>query len=215
MTSISYIVEKIIKENPSLEISLSKNIISFSKLARYMQESTETELGYKVKESAIIMALKRIQERSKKIFSREKSYNALEIGTTSSIGAITIGKSKKFSNIVKKLYEISNLKTGAILNITHSDNQTTIVFSERIARDVEQIIKYENLIARVKDLAQISITFGEEMVKTPGFLVYVLKELSWNEINVVEIVSTYTELIVILNKTDITQTYKILEGLLL
>jgi len=34
MVSIARVVEKIVKENPSLEIALSKDIVSYAKLAR-------------------------------------------------------------------------------------------------------------------------------------------------------------------------------------
>ena len=52
------------------------------------------------------------------------------------------------------------------------------------------------------------------MFETPGFLVYVLKELAWNGINVIEIISTYTELNIMINGKDLTKAYKILEGIL-
>jgi hypothetical protein len=42
----------------------------------------------------------------------------------------------------------------------------------------------------------------------------VLKELAWNNIGIVEIVSTYTELIIIVKEDDLMNAYKIVQGLL-
>jgi len=60
----------------------------------------------------------------------------------------------------------------------------------------------------------MSIRFDERMTETPGFIVYVLKELAWHNINVVEVVSTYTELIIVLEEKDLLKSYKVINDLL-
>lgn len=214
MVSISHIVEKMVKENPSLEISLAKDLISYSKLARYLNKEVEKELGKKVNDSAIIVAIKRLKEKSEHLYERKKTFYALELNTTSNLMEITIGKSATLSFTMKKLYEISELEEGCILNVSHGNNQTTLVFSERIEKKVREMIQGEKMISELKGLAQLSIRFDEDMFKTPGYVVYTLKELSWNNINIVEIVSTYTELIVIIEKEDLTRAYEITQKIL-
>jgi len=214
MVTISHIVEKMVKENPSLEISLAKDLISYSKLARSLRAEVEKELGKKVNDSAIIVSLKRLKEKSEHLYERKGTFYGKELNTTSNLMEITIGKSAQLSLIMKKIYEFSELEDGCVLNAIHGNNQTTLVFSERMEHKIRNLIKDEKIIAEVKSLAQLSIKFDEKMVETPGFIVYVLKELSWNNINIIEIVSTYTELIIVIKKEELMKAYGIVQKLL-
>jgi len=211
MVTISHIVEKMVKENPSLEISLAKDLISYSKLARFFRKEVEQELGKKVNDSAIVVALKRLKEKSEHLYERKGTFYAIEMNTTSNLMELTIGKTPNLSAIMKRLYEFSELQEGCILNAINGNHQTTFVFSERMESKVKNLIKDEKIVSELKDLAQLAIKFDQEMVDTPGFMVYVLKEITWNNINIIEIVSTYTELIVILEKKNLMKVYNILQ----
>ena len=85
MVTVSRAVQKIIKENPSLEIALAKDLLSYSKLARYMHAEVEKELGRKVKDPAIIVALKRMREKAEKMYERKKVFSAEEMNTSSDL----------------------------------------------------------------------------------------------------------------------------------
>lgn len=214
MVSISHIVEKMVKENPSLEIALAKDLINYSKLARLLRKEIEKELGKKVNDHAIIVALKRLREKSEQLFEERKNFHALELNTTSNLMEITIGKSSNLPFIMKKLYEIVELGEGCVLNVIHGNHQTTIVFGDRIEDKVRSIVRDEKMIAEIKNLAQLSIRFDDDMFNTPGYLVYVLKELSWNNINIVEVVSTYTEFVIIIKKEDLMKSYQLIQKML-
>jgi len=214
MVTVSHIVEKMVKENPSLEIALAKDLISYSKLARSIREEVEKELGKKVNDPAIIVALKRLKEKSEHLYERKRVFYGKELNTTSNLMEITIGKSSQLPFIMKKIYEFSELEDGCILNAIHGNNQTTLVFSERMEPKIRTLLKDEKTLSEIKSLAQLSIRFDEKMFETPGFIVYVLKELSWNNINIVEIVSTYTELIVVIKKEELMKAYGIVQKML-
>ncbi len=205
MVTIARVVEKIIKENPSLEIALAKDLLSYSKLARYLHEEVEKETGRKVKDPAIIVALKRMREKAEKMYEPKKSFSADEITTVTS---------QNIPEIIQKLYEIDEVKKGSVLNITQGNKQTTFIFSEKIEKEVRKIIQTERIISEIKDLSQISISFNKQTFETPGFLVYVLKEISWNNINIIEIISTYTEFAIIVESEDLMKAYGILKKVL-
>jgi len=214
MVTIARIVEKMIKENPSLEIALSKDIISYSKLARYLREEVEKEFGKKVNDAAITVALKRLRERSGKLFEKKGEFYALELNTGSNLMELTIGKSGRLPQQMKAIYELPELEEGCIMHAIHGNNQTTFVFTDRLEKKMKGLMAGEKLLSEIHGLAQLSIRFDEKMFETTGFIVYVLKELAWNSINLVEVVSTYTELIIIVRKDDLLSAYKIVQGLL-
>jgi hypothetical protein len=215
MVTIARIVEKMIKENPSLEIALAKDIISYSKLARYLRDEVEKEFGKKVTDAAITVALQRLSEKASHLYDTKKGeFYALELNTSSNLMELTIGKSGRLPQIMKNIYEFPELEEGCIMHAVHGNNQTTLVFTNRLEKKMRSLLSGEKLLSEVNDLAQLSIKFDEKMFQTPGFIVYVLKELAWNNIGIVEIVSTYTELIVIVKKDDLLNAYKIVQGIL-
>jgi hypothetical protein len=214
MVTVARIVEKLVKGNPSLEIALAKDIISYSKLARYVHGEVEKEFGKSVNDAAIAVALKRLKERSGHLYERKGEFYALEINASSNLTEITIGKTNRLPQTMKGIYEFPELEEGCIMHAVHGNNQTSFVFTSRLEKRMRSMLASEKVISEIKDLAQLSIRFDEKMFQAPGFIVYVLKELAWNNINIVEIVSTYTELIVIVKKEHLLTAYKIIQDML-
>ena len=62
MVTVSHLVKKIVSENTFLLEAMCKNLISYGNLAEQLKPEIERELQKKVKESAIIMALRRYEE---------------------------------------------------------------------------------------------------------------------------------------------------------
>ena len=214
MVTVSRVVQKIIKENPSLEIALAKDLLSYSKLARYMREEVEKEIGKKVSDPAIIVALKRMREKAEKMYERKKVFSAEEMNTSSDLMEITVVRSPKIPGIIGELNELEAVSEGAVLNVIQGNKQTTFIFSRKMEKEVREALQGEKFISELKGLAQISVGFSKEMFETPGFIVYVLKEVSWNNINLIEVISTYTELALIIKEEDMTKAYKILREVL-
>jgi aspartokinase len=214
MVTVAKVVEKIVRDSPSLEIALSKDLISYSKLARHIKDEVRKEMGKEVNDSAIVVAVKRLQERAGKAYEKPEKFSAKRISTTSNLMEITVLKSSNLPAKISRIYEFPELDEGAVLNISESAHQSTFIFSEGIEKSVKEVLEGERVLLEEKGLSQISISFGKEMFETPGFIVYVLKELSWSGINLVEVISTYTELNIIVESRMITKAYRILENVL-
>lgn len=210
MVTVARIVEKIVRENPSLELMLSKDLISYSKLARYMREEVKKEMGKEVKDSAIVVAISRLQERAQKMYERPKKFSAKNMSTHSNLMEIAVVSSSDIPEKISKMYSLPELEEGGLLNATEGANQATFIFSETMEKSVKRILEGEKVLLEMKGLSQISISFGKEMFETPGFMVYVLKELSWNGINVIEVISTYTEMSIVVESKDLTKAYEIM-----
>jgi hypothetical protein len=214
MVTIANVVEKIVKENPSLEIMLSKDLISYSKLARYLKIEVKKELGKEVNDAAVIVAIRRLQEKAQKAYEKPNKFSANSIKTHSHLMEIAVVNSSRIPGKIKEMYSLPEVEEGELINATEGKNQATFVFSQKMEKRMKEVLSGEKVLLEMKGLSQISISFGKEMFETPGFIVYVLKELSWNGINVVEVISTYTELSVVVESKELTKAYGILEKLL-
>ena len=78
--------------------------------------------------------------------------------------------------------------------------EVTAIFDAALLPAAERIFAEETVLARLERLAAITIRLAPETVHTPGVHYAVLKQLAMRDINVVEVVSTYTELTIILER---------------
>ena len=69
------------------------------------------------------------------------------------------------------------------------------------------------MLNKIDNLSSITIHLPKEVVYIPGVYYQVLKMLAWENINVIEVLSTYTELTVIVENKNINQAFSTLKKL--
>jgi len=119
-----------------------------------LRESIEGEIRGHINDSAVIVALKRIKERSKRIYEKKVQFRdaSLEITTTSNLRIITIGKSQNLPKIMRRLYALPELDEGYVMNATHGNYQTTIIHSEKLRKKIRDMLINERIISEITHL---------------------------------------------------------------
>ncbi len=208
MATISHIVKKIVRENPLLEEFLSRKLISYASLAEYLKEKIELELDKKVKHTAIIMALRRLAEELESKNKRIVKKVFLEDNIIIKENLIEIILEKNNKNL-KKLYE-NNL----IQNIIQSNNEIVLIINKKNYEKVYSLIKKSFKIKKVhENLNSITLRISEEATNTIGFFYIITKELAFNNINIYEILSTYTELTILIDEKQTIKAYESIKKL--
>ena len=212
MVTVSHIVKKIVSEQAFVEEALGNGIISIANLAEQMLPKIEKELGKKVKQAAVVMALRRyseeIAEHRKKTI---KSDFAGEILLKTNICDFTFIKSQTLLTKLKTIYNLVNFERGDTLNVILGNNEVSIVINEKYAEKLTKFLSGEKIVNREKGLVALTIIFsGEEFFYTPGAIFNASRKLAWENINIYEIVSTMTELTFILNKKNSMKAYDVL-----
>src|SRR3989338_10719653 len=101
MVTISHLAKKIVKDRPLLEQAIARGIVNYAALAKHIHKQIESELGKPVKESAIVMALRRHAEEL--TYREQKSKFDYRSELTIKTNLIDI-------NLVKSLSLIATLK---------------------------------------------------------------------------------------------------------
>jgi aspartokinase len=126
---------------------------------------------------------------------------------------IAVLRSPTLLNKLKKIYEIVNFEKGDILNMIHGRYEVSIVTNERYREKTIGLLKDENLLNIEKNLISLTLTYSKDFFSTPGVIFNVVRNIAWENINIYEIVSTNTELTVIIHKKDAVRGYEALEKL--
>jgi len=215
MVNISHIVEKIVSEKPFLQEALARGIVNNSALAEELIPEIERELKKKVKFSAVNMAIRRLSEKLDKSFIVNVRFDQdTDISTRSDLVEIPVFKTEDVQEHVKKLYDIVNFKKGDFLTVTQGLHEVMIITNKRYERRVLEIFPKKSIKQVISDVSSITINIPDESLETVGLFYLVTRALTWENINIIDIVSTLNEMTFIIREEDTAKAYDCLKGLI-
>lgn len=214
MTTVPQKVTEIINRSPYYKDGLKKDIINLSALAREIQPEIEKELIKNVSEASIVMALKRLSLRYRVDRIENLDYARY-------YGDISL-KSGLFENTYKNSETLFKTLGKVLTELEHNDEdyftatkgiwQTTIIAPQSMRSKIEELLCEEELIDSFKSVTAITLRLRNGHISVPGVCEYPLKLLVWQGINIVEVVSTFDELTVILDNKDVDLAFGILNN---
>lgn len=216
MVTVAHIVAKFIRSEPIIEDALAKDLFNYSKLAAYFHSKVEKEMGKQVKPSAIVMAIARQAEKIRQEYEGRisaKAFAHAELSVRSGIAEITIQKSHSSLEDIAELYKLVDLSGGDVLNITIGSSEVSIIFTERYLEEFRKALRNEKIKLELTGLSEIAIRFPKDYLYEPGFIYTITRHFAWYGINIVEMVSTLSELIMVVKSEDATTAYSALQEL--
>ena len=85
--------------------------------------------------------------------------------------------------------------------------------SSEIVAETKRIFKEETLASNINNLSSITIRLPGEVVYIPGTYYRILKMFAWENINIIEVLSTYTELTIVLENKNVDRAFTSLKNL--
>lgn len=213
MVTISRSVEKIIEEHPFMQEALARGVINYAALAEEIKPRVESELKTTVKDSAIMMALRRLTEKLEKTFVTKPKFDKnSDVFVKSDLFEITIKKSKRTFSLLKKIYEFID-SDADFLTITQGITQVTIISNKRNKKKILEAVHGERVIKEIDNLCLIGTTIPMHSIEEVGYFYLVTRAFAWEDIPIVELVSTLTELNLIVNQRDVPRAFVVLKEL--
>lgn len=212
--TVSEIVKKLTEEQPFLLEALNRGIIHHGNLAAELKPKIEAALEREVTESSIVMALRRYSEEIKaRIGIKKKVKLDCEITMKTNICDFNVIKTPTLLQQLKEFYGIVNFDRGEFLNITIGSHEISIAISQKHHDKLMSYLKEEKIQNKQNDLVALTIVFSGDFIHTPGVTYQVLQALAWKNINLLEIISTMTELTVVIERNDSIKSYEVLHEL--
>ncbi|XLS29541.1 aspartate kinase [Flavobacteriaceae bacterium M23B6Z8] len=216
MKTISSVVETYIKSKPFLQSALSQGIINLTSLSRIIKPEIEEHLGKEVRNGAVVMALKRLSDdlefrATHKIVKTLK--NIGEITVRSSLNDYTFKISDTLlQNMALLITKIEDNK-NAFYTSSRGVNETTIVVSNNVAAEVEDVFRNEMLIEKLENVSSITVKLPKENVSIPGIYYFIFQRLSWEGVNIYEVISTTYEFTILVSEDQIDKAFKVIKDL--
>ena len=115
------------------------------------------------------------------------------------------------SNQAKVLAKVDN--NDDFYTSSRGVNECNIVVSGNLISLVEDVLKNEILLSKQENLSSISIKLPSENVSIPGVYYFVFQRLSWEGINIYEVISTSNEFTILVNEDQVDKAFKVIKDL--
>ena len=169
-----------------------------------------------VNQGAIIMSLKRVSDATD--FAATKKI----IRILQNLGDITVRSSLvdygfllsdtlllTQANLLKKI----ELRKDVFYTSSRGVAESNIVVSENIVDLVDELFKNEICHSKVANLSSITIKLPTENVKIPGIYYFIFQRLSWDGVNIAEVISTSNEFTILVNEDQVDIAFKVIKNL--
>lgn len=216
MKTISSCVTSYIKTKPYLSSALSDGIINLTSLARQIQPDIEKILRKSIKKGAIVMALKRVSDNT------EFTATHKIIRVIKNLGDITVRSSLvdyNFSISDSLLLAQSNLlkeiegKKEIFYTSTRGVAECNIIVSDNVSSLVDELFSKEICHSKVKNLSSITIKLPTENVTIPGIYYFIFQRLSWEGVNINEVISTSNEFTILMDDDQVNIAFEVIKNL--
>ena len=216
MKTIASVVENYIKTKPFLSTALSQGIINLTSLSRQIHPEIELALQKEARSGAIVMALKRISDNME-FLSTHKIIKVLK-----GIGDITVR-----SSLVDYSFKISetllsaqasflaqvNDNKEAFYTSSRGVSESNIVISSTMNHLVSIYFENEMLLEKSENLSSVTIKLPTENVDIPGIYYFIFQRLSWEGVNIRQVISTSNEFTILVDEDSVNTAFKVIKDL--
>lgn len=208
MITISKHVEQLIERWPMLNMGISLDLLNTSSLARYLKPEIEKLVGGRVSDAAILMAIRRYRQRLSVVDTRRPEDFLGDISLRTNLHDLTFTNSP---SLPTKLAQIAQkFSSHNYLTISRGLFQTSLIVHDTNIDEICELLAAEEVEKRVDGLSALTLQIKRGYGQLPGILAYPLQLLAWRGIPIVELVSTYDELHIILYDKDTESAFSIL-----
>ena len=216
MKTIASQVSEYVKTKPYLSTALSQGIINLTSLAREIQPEIEKALRKPARNGAIVMALKRISD-NEEFLSTHKIVSVLR-----NLGDITVRSS--LTDYCFKLSETLLLAQAEFLaaikdkkdffyTSSRGVGESNIVVSSNLAPLIEGLFGDEICLDKIDNLSAITVKLPNDNVKIPGIYYFIFQRLSWEGVNINEVISTSNEFTILMHEDSVNVAFEVIKNL--
>ena len=210
--NISIAVQKFLDSDFIIRKCLMRNILSLRALARHIIKELELRENNM---DAVISAIRRYKRTEKAESSDKirKIFSRIKVTTRSNIVDIRVQKNKANMDNISRLNSAIDIEKGEIMRIIQAEQSITIIIDDKNLDRFYDIFKKSDCISVDKNLVEINLHFTQESQNIRGIVALVASSLNAEGINIVEIMSSAPELLIIVKKEDLIKMLNVVDNL--
>jgi len=217
MKTIAQVVSTIISQKLFLAELLAEGLINISSLARKIKPEIEDLLQKPVQNGAVVMALKRYTPRVdlQMSFRMPKIFNKMgDIIVRSNLSTICVRNSGTLVDKRCQILRIAIAQNEVFYSFVQGVFESTLVISSILVDQCIKMIQGETIINQNHGLSSITLKLPVGYIDQPGIYYFILRNIAWEGINIVEVISTLHEFTIVVKQTDVDKAFSALNLIL-
>lgn len=211
MITIGELVTQYLKDHPYIEQAIEADLINYSSLARQIRPAFEKQLMKRVEASAIGMSLRRAAKHIQKKKSTYPIIRPEELIVRSGIVEYTFEKSESIASAVATFLHRTAKDKKYFSVVTEGVFEVAVIMSKQYESIASDIFKDETITSKQDNVSAITLRLPTNNVVVPGVYHRFLQKLAWENINVIDIVSTLTEFTILLSEDEVDRAFTLLK----
>ncbi|MCQ2974302.1 MAG: aspartate kinase [Bacteroidales bacterium] len=213
MKPISKTVEELIIKQPFIIELMRDGLINLSSLARKMVPEIAEIRQTEVTQASVMMALKRLSEnlnstKSQLINVRKTKFNDITVRTN--LTDYTFENSPTLINCQQKLLKYIAGRPEIFVSTSRGIYESTVLITSNLEKTLEEIYTDEKKLSKAENLAAITVSLPSESTSIIGLYYMIFRDISWEGINIYEVISTTNEITLFVKENNVNKAFKIL-----
>ncbi len=200
MINVSLKVSELIKQDDVAMDALRQGLLNLSAYADKIHNEIEELTHKKVKKGTIVVALSRIKKDLIKLPPLIPNIEINNLSVKSSLCAYSYEKTLDIQRKIAMLHPYL-LPVNDMLSITEGPSEITVIFAKK-SRDLIRKHFSDKPKKEYTDVVAITAQYAEINAEVPNFLYGIFSKIASKHINLIEIVSTYSEITFIVKGED-------------
>ncbi len=208
MIKVPSVVQELLQNDEVALEALLAGLLNFSAYADVIHKKVEKLTFKPVKRGTIVVSLTRLAKKGKLQPQLRPDVKITNIRLTSSLAGLSF---KKTADLQRNLAVIHpfNISVNDLFAVTQGVGEITIICSEESKQELLKHIKAP-IKSQLHNLAAITVQIPKEYIHIPNVYHVLISSLASKRINIVELVSTFTEISFVVNKEDMETAFKML-----
>jgi aspartokinase len=214
MLKVADIVKQLLFSSEPELTAMSRGVLNLSAYAKRIQADVERLAMKPVQMGTIVVALSRLASTLDNEDPLLPRVTLESIAVKSNLAEITFNKTSSNKLRAQKLYADKEFAQADFLTITHGIGEISIFAPMQMTQSIRKHFKPEKPKLFLENLAALTVQFGDHYIDTPNMYFALLRALSVRKINIVELVSTFTELTFLVQQSDLNDIFSIMNSLM-
>jgi len=194
-------VRAMVENDYVLSFGLQNRILNLTQVARLMRPSVKNVLNKEVSIDSIVMALSRMQDDMIE-FAVPNKLQVDEFVIKKDLALVSLAKTKANLQKILKL-KLHALQNDKFYSVSESMSEISLMIHQSMVGIFDSYcLDGVNFVQ--SDIAALMIKIPKEYLELTGMFQYFVQRLTLQGVNILEISSTYTELIFYINEESVS-----------
>lgn len=214
MYKISDIVADVIGQSFEASAMLQKGCLNLSAYAKEIHAEVEQRAQKPVQTGSIVIALSRLTKKTSAQFDLMPSPTALEVSARSGLMEIVFERTQKNLDLFHVLQNQAAPSSSDFFMTTQGIAEITLIASEDRYDHIMSVFKDIDPKFVLRNLSGLTLRTTDKDIFVPNVFFSILYPFAMRRFNIVELVSTFTEITMIVEDKDLQDGFDILKRFL-